>query len=91
MVLKWTMSVQRELVRLYSLLARVNAQAAADVARKLVDAAKQLVCSPRLGARFGEFAPREVRCLIVGDYELRYEIAQTAIYVLCLWQTRNHP
>lgn len=71
-------------------LARVNAEAGADGAQKLVEAATRLVSSPRLGARCGEFAPREVRCLIVGDYELRYEIAQTTIYVLRLWHTLGH-
>jgi hypothetical protein len=36
-----------------------------------------------------EFAPREVRRLIVGDYELRYEILEDAIVLVRLWHTRE--
>jgi hypothetical protein len=42
-----------------------------------------------LGVRLEEFAPRDVRRVIVGDYELRYEVTEAAIYILRLWHTRE--
>lgn len=37
-----------------------------------------------------EFAPREVRYILVGDYEMRYEIsANEDIWILRLWHTRE--
>ena len=89
MVLKWTASAQRDLVRLHDFLVPVNPRAAVNVVRQLIDAAKQLLSAPRLGVRLQEFVPREVRRLIIGDYELRYEIVETTIYVLRLWHTRE--
>ena len=46
--------------------------------------------NPRLGARVEDFAPREVRRLFVGDYELRYEIQGEAIIIVRLWHTREN-
>ena len=45
--------------------------------------------NPRLDPRLEGFAPREVRRLFVGDYELRYEIQGEAIIVVRLWHTRE--
>jgi hypothetical protein len=36
-----------------------------------------------------EFSPREVRRLIVDDYELRYEVTDDTLTVLALWHTRE--
>lgn len=32
---------------------------------------------------------REVRRILVGEYELRYEIRDSIVYVLRLWHTRE--
>jgi plasmid stabilization system protein ParE len=39
--------------------------------------------------RLPEFAPREVRRVLVGDYEIRYEIAGTDVLVLRIFHTRE--
>jgi len=39
--------------------------------------------------RLDDFAPREVRRLFVGDYELRYEIQGDAIIIVRLWHTKE--
>jgi hypothetical protein len=36
-----------------------------------------------------EFEPREVRRILVGRYEMRYEIESDSIFVLRLWHTRE--
>jgi hypothetical protein len=35
------------------------------------------------------YTPREVRRILVGHYELRYEIANGEIFILRLWHTRE--
>jgi hypothetical protein len=45
---------------------------------------------PRLGEKLEEFKPREVRRILVGQYEMRYEIQGSTIYVLRLWHTREN-
>lgn len=89
MRLRWTSSAERDLVRLYDFLAPLNPQAASSVVRQLIAAAEQLLQFPELGAAVDGFSPRNVRHLFVGDYELRYELAEPFIYVLRLWHTRE--
>ena len=89
MVLKWTTSANRDLVRLHAFLNPLNPRAAARIVQQLVDAAEQLLTDPQLGERLAAFAPRNVRRLIVGDYELRYELEDTTITVLRIWHGRE--
>ena len=67
------------LVRLHAFLASVNPRAAAQAVQQLVSGAEQLLRFPQLGAPLDEFAPRDVRRLIMGDYELRYECTPNTI------------
>jgi plasmid stabilization system protein ParE len=89
MVLQWTTSANHDLVRLHAFLNPLNPRAAAQIVQQLVAAAEQLLTYPQLGERLPEFAPRDVRRLIVGDYELRYELTDTTIIVLRLWHGRE--
>jgi plasmid stabilization system protein ParE len=89
MVLQWTTSANRDLVRLHAFLYPLAPRAAAQIVQQLVAAAEQLLTYPQLGERITAFAPRDVRRLIVGDYELRYELADTTITVLRLWHCRE--
>ena len=89
MQLHWTAQALSDLARLYDFLAPVNRQAAARTVQSLTRAPERLAMHPRLGEMLEEFAPREVRRLIVGHYELRYAIKDGAIYVLRLWHTRE--
>ncbi len=76
-------------MRLYDFLYPVNPRAAAKIVRQLVSAAEQLLTYPQLGECLTEFIPRDVRRLIVGDYELRYELTDTTISLLRLWHCRE--
>jgi len=76
-------------VRLYEFLANVNDPAAARVVKLLVAAPVALVTNPRIGERLDEFEPREVRRLLVGQYEMRYEIVESTIYIMRVWHTRE--
>lgn len=90
MELKWTSKALSDLSRLFEFLATVNKGAAARTVQSLTSAPTSLLKNPRIGERLEEFDPHEVRRIIVGHYEMRYEIQETTIYVLRLWHTREH-
>jgi plasmid stabilization system protein ParE len=89
MRLQWTASALADITRLYDFLAPLNHAVAARTVQSLTAAPNTLLTSPFMGKPLEEFAPRQVRRLIVGQYELRYEIVDDAIYVLRLWHTRE--
>ena len=89
MRVRWTAAARSDLVRLYEFMAPVSRPAAARTVQALQAASARLLDHPRLGPRLDEFAPREVRRLFVGDYELRYEITGSTIIVVRLWHTRE--
>jgi len=87
--LKWTSSARSDLVRLYEFLHSVNGPAAVRVVRQLVAGTKRIPAYPHLGTRLAEFEPREVRRLLVGDYEIRYEVTDTDIFILRIFHVRE--
>ncbi len=89
MQVKWTSKALGDLARLFECLAPVNRRAAARTVQSLATAPTRLIEQPRLGEKLEEFAPREVRRILVGHYEIRYEIQQSIIYVLRVWHTRE--
>lgn len=89
MELKWTGKALSDLVRLYEFLAPVNRQAAARTVQSLTAAPARLLEHPRIGEKLEEFDAREVRRILVGHYEMRYEIQESTLYVLRLWHTRE--
>ncbi len=89
MRLQWTASALAEITRLYDFLAPLNQAEAARTVQTLSAAPNTLLSSPFMGKPLEEFAPRQVRRLIVGQYELRYEIVDDMIYILRLWHTRE--
>lgn len=89
MRLKWTSKALSDLVRLYEFLAPINKPAAARTVQSLTAAPSRLLEQPRIGERLHEFEPREVRRILVGHYEIRYEIQDTTVYVVRLWHTRE--
>ncbi len=85
----WTSKAHSDVTRLHEFLAPVNTNAAVRVVRILVAAPSKLAKHPRMGERLEEFDPREVRRILVGDYEMRYEIQNSTIYILRVWHTRE--
>jgi plasmid stabilization system protein ParE len=85
----WTGKSLEDLARLHAFLNPVNPIAAANVVRSLTAGAKRLGLFPHLGTALPEFAPRDVRRLFVGDYEMRYELKDDAVFILRLWHARE--
>lgn len=89
MRLQWTSKALSNVVRLHEFLASANGPAAARVVKSLVAASAGPIANPRIGERLEEFDPRDIRRLLVGRYEVRYEIGDSVIYVMRSWHTRE--
>jgi plasmid stabilization system protein ParE len=87
--LKWTSRALSDLACLYEFLAPVNRQAAIRTVRSLTAAPARLREHPRIGEKREEFEPREVRRILVGRYEMRYEIQGSIVTILRLWHSRE--
>ncbi|AXD74582.1 type II toxin-antitoxin system RelE/ParE family toxin [Salmonella enterica subsp. enterica serovar Montevideo] len=90
MEIKWTRRALSDVSRLYDFLSRVNRQAAARTVKKLTQAPLSLHSNPRIGEQLFQFSPDEVRRIFIGDYEIRYQIQSSVIYILRLWHTREN-
>lgn len=89
MTLQWTSKALSDVARLHAFLASLNQPVAARTVQSLIAAPASLLEHPRIGEQLDEFEPREVRRILVGRYEIRYEILDSTIYVLRLWHTRE--
>jgi plasmid stabilization system protein ParE len=89
MEIAWTSHALGDLGRLHEFLAQVNPKAAAAVFEKLIAGPDVLQHQPRIGTPLPDFLPRDVRYLLVGDYEVRYELTAEKIWILRLWHTRE--
>jgi len=87
--LRWTTSARSDLVRLHEFLAPVNPRAAALTVRHIVAGVRRIPAHPRIGQRLRQFAAREVRRVLIGEYEVRYEIAGRNVFVLRIFHTRE--
>ena len=89
MRLRWTTPTNADLIRLHAFLELASPRAALQVVARLNDATRRLLQFPRIGMRLPEYDPREVRRLIVGDYEMRYELVDDLIYIVRIWHGRE--
>jgi len=89
MTVRWTGKAASDLARLHDFLRPVAPEAAAKVLAQLARAPDRLREFPRLGEKLDAYLPREVRRIIVGDYELRYEIDAGTVIVLRVWHCRE--
>ena len=89
MALRWTASARADLVRLHEFLDSVSPTAAARAVKQIIAGVTRIPVRPRLGQRLHEFSPREVRRILVGDYEIRYELTARDTFVLRIFHTRE--
>lgn len=90
MQIEWTNKAASDVTRLYEFMASVNKPIAVKLAKDLVNVPNKLAINPRLGEQLCQFNPREVRRILWGNYEIRYEIQQQTIFILRLWHTREN-
>ena len=89
MRIEWTSKALGDLARLYEFLAPLNPPAAARLVQSRSKTPSSLLPNPRLGEKLDEFLPREVRRILVGQYEIRYEIQSDTLFILRVWHTRE--
>jgi len=90
MTIQWASKALSDLSRLYDFLQTINKQAAAKTVQSLTSAPDILLSQPRIGERLDQFEGREVRRLLVGHYEMRYEVTSSTVYILRIWHTREN-
>ena len=89
MTIEWTKRAKDDLVRFHLFLAPTAPAAAARVVQDLLRAPGRLIDFPRIGEKLAGYDSREVRRIVVGHYELRYELVDDRIIVLRLWHHRE--
>lgn len=90
MKIRWSSRASTDLVRLHEHLSLVAPEAAARAIQQLAHAPDRLLNYPRIGEKLAAYAPREVRRIILGHYEMRYEIAGGTIFILRVWHCREN-
>ncbi len=86
----WTDKGLSDLDRLHEFLAHVNRAAAKRVVQTLLKGVARLSEHPRLGEKLSNFShDEELRRIIIGHYELRYQLSKKSIYILRIWHTRE--
>lgn len=89
MALRWARAAFADLQRIHEFLEPVNAVAAARVVRAVASRVRRIPAQPRLGEKLTGFGERDVRRVLVQQYEVRYEIIGSEIYVLRVFHTRE--
>lgn len=89
MEIKWTNSAVSDLRRLYEFLELINQQVATKTIQSLTSALNKLIQHPRIGEKLERYEPREIRRLLIGHYEMRYELIKNTLYILQTWHTRE--
>ena len=85
----WMPLALSDLSRLYDFLAMKDRIAAAKVVSSLVQATQQLQEYPKIWEPLERFSPRDVRKVLIGTYEMRYEITKQRVSILRIWHTRE--
>lgn len=89
MALRWTRSAYADLKRMHEFLEPVDPSGAISAVRTIVTRVRRIPRQPRLGERLPGFGEREVRRVLVRNYEVRYEVAGTDLYILRIFHTRE--
>ncbi len=80
-------------MRLRAFIAKHNPAAAERLARRLIQGIERLLRNSRLGRRVtvapDQMAPEEIRDWVVGEYVVRYLIADERIVVLRVWHGKE--
>jgi plasmid stabilization system protein ParE len=88
-IVEWADEAISDVERLYLFLAGVGIDAAGRVAERLESAPDRLLSHPRIGARLDGFTPREIRRIIVGKHEMRYQVSGDIISIVRVFRSRE--
>ena len=89
MKVEWTVIALADIERLHDFLFALNPPAATRFRSSLLAIPGRLKTYPRQGPALPEYENREVRRLLIGQYEMRYELTGSTIFILRIWHTRE--
>lgn len=89
MQVKWSSAARRDLVRLHDFLHPVSPRAAGQTVKILIAAVDKLSAYPEAAPLSDDYDGRNVRSVIVGDYNLHYEVTPDVIFIVRIWHTRE--
>lgn len=89
MRLIWAEEARADLRRLYVFLAAKNPKAAELTMLSLTEAPDRFLRQPAMGQRVESIKGRSVRRMIVGAYEVRYELVGEDIRISRIFHTRE--
>lgn len=87
MKVRWTGKASSDLVILTEFLSPKSRRAAARVVQMLHAAPSRLRDQPRIGEQIENAGPREIRRLLIGDYEMHYEVRSDEIWIARIFHT----
>ena len=85
----WTRAAASDLRRRYDFLCVVNERAATHTVRFIVARARRILEHPGLGSRLPRYGQREVRRIIVEQYEIRYSSGEGGVTILRVFHHRE--
>ncbi|EGF92802.1 plasmid stabilization system family protein [Asticcacaulis biprosthecium C19] len=89
MKIQWSSAANRDLVRLAEFLKPVNPRAAAQVVLNIIVAVEKLADYPEIAPRIEGHDDRDIRSLMIGDYNLHYEIKGDLLLIVRIWHGRE--
>lgn len=88
-MIEWSTEAKEDLVRLHWFLLEKSERAASSAVQGVIEVPMSLVMQPRRGPVVERYLPREVRRLLVGAYDILYEVRGEDIYVVSIFYTRE--
>lgn len=90
MEINWTLKGQDDLERIYRFAHQYSQRHADEVLDRIMSGTADLAVFPRMGSLQNRYEPKEVRKLVLDDYEVHYEIRYNAIYIVDLWHSKEN-
>jgi plasmid stabilization system protein ParE len=90
MNIKWSNKAVADINQVFETLSlEEDSDKALKVLKSLVEAPMQHNQQMRMGERSDHFDDRDVRRMLVGEYEMRYELRDKAPFILRVWHTKE--
>jgi plasmid stabilization system protein ParE len=89
MNIKWSNKAVSDINLVFETLSLEDPDKALKVIKSLVEAPMQHKQQMRMGERSDHFDDRDVRRMLVGEYEMRYELREKAPFILRVWHTKE--
>ena len=89
MNIKWTNKAVEDINLVFAELSAQDTDKALKVVKSLVEAPQQHKQQMRMGERSDHFGTKDVRRMLVGEYEMRYELRDKTPFILRVWHTKE--